>query len=356
MALLGGDRKAAGATSAWRSSSRRSRRRLALLGASGCGKSVTLKCIAGIVTPGRGADRAGRRVTLYDSAAKINLPPQKRRVGYLFQQYALFPNMTVAAEHRRRRCGTGPARQADVAEKLRQLPAGGGGGPAAPAALRRAAAAVRPGPDPGLGAPGHSAGRALLRPGQLSEMAAGAGAGGDCWTASPARCSGSPTTGERCSATAAGCACWTGAAPSRCRRWRSCSAPPARRRRPGSPAARTMPAPCPRRRPSSCRSGMSPSAAAERSPPEVRRIGIRAHHVQPAGPGAENAFPCAVVRVIDDVFSTIVLLRPEGAGAGGAPAADGAGQEPPGGRCRTSPVSPSPSRRRPFCCWNHEGG
>ena len=68
---------------------------LALLGASGCGKSMTLKCIAGIETPDRGRI-ALDGVTLFDSEARINLPPQKRRVGYLFQQYALFPNMTVA--------------------------------------------------------------------------------------------------------------------------------------------------------------------------------------------------------------------------------------------------------------------
>ena len=67
---------------------------LALLGASGCGKSITLKCIAGIVTPDSGHIEVDGRV-LFDSEKRINLPPQKRRVGYLFQQYALFPNMTV---------------------------------------------------------------------------------------------------------------------------------------------------------------------------------------------------------------------------------------------------------------------
>lgn len=66
----------------------------ALLGASGCGKSVTLKCIAGIMTPDCGRIVLGNRV-LFDSEKKIDLPPQQRRVGYLFQQYALFPNMTV---------------------------------------------------------------------------------------------------------------------------------------------------------------------------------------------------------------------------------------------------------------------
>ena len=66
----------------------------ALLGASGCGKSMTLKCIAGLETPDRGRIVLNERV-LFDSEKKIDLAPQKRRVGYLFQQYALFPHMTV---------------------------------------------------------------------------------------------------------------------------------------------------------------------------------------------------------------------------------------------------------------------
>ena len=67
---------------------------MGLLGASGCGKSMTLKCIAGIETPDEGRIVLDGRV-LFDSKDKINLPPQKRQVGYLFQNYALFPNMTV---------------------------------------------------------------------------------------------------------------------------------------------------------------------------------------------------------------------------------------------------------------------
>ena len=67
---------------------------LALLGASGCGKSTTLKCIAGIHRPDWGRIELNGE-TLFDSEKKIDLPPQKRRIGYLFQQYALFPNMTV---------------------------------------------------------------------------------------------------------------------------------------------------------------------------------------------------------------------------------------------------------------------
>ncbi len=68
--------------------------RMALLGTSGSGKSLTLKCIAGIEKPDSGQIVLDGQV-LFDSQKGINLPPQKRRVGYLFQQYALFPNMTV---------------------------------------------------------------------------------------------------------------------------------------------------------------------------------------------------------------------------------------------------------------------
>ena len=87
--------------------------RMALLGASGCGKSVTLKCIAGIMTPDRGHIILDGE-TLFDSEKHINLPPQKRRVGYLFQQYALFPNMTVLQNIR---CGI---RSGSRAEKRRR--------------------------------------------------------------------------------------------------------------------------------------------------------------------------------------------------------------------------------------------
>ena len=67
---------------------------LALLGTSGCGKSMTLKCIAGIEKPDRGRIVLDGTV-LFDSEQKINLPPQARRTGLMFQNYALFPNMTV---------------------------------------------------------------------------------------------------------------------------------------------------------------------------------------------------------------------------------------------------------------------
>lgn len=66
----------------------------AVLGESGCGKSMTLKCIAGIETPDEGRIVLDKRV-LFDSKQKVNLPPQQRKIGYMFQDYALFPNMTV---------------------------------------------------------------------------------------------------------------------------------------------------------------------------------------------------------------------------------------------------------------------
>lgn len=65
-----------------------------LLGQSGCGKSMTLKCIAGIVKPDKGKIISNGTV-FFDSEKKINLSPQKRKVGFLFQNYALFPHMSV---------------------------------------------------------------------------------------------------------------------------------------------------------------------------------------------------------------------------------------------------------------------
>lgn len=70
-------------------------RRIGILGASGCGKSMTLKTIAGVVAPDQGRIVLDGRV-LYDSGRRIDLPPKERQVGYLFQNYALFPAMTVA--------------------------------------------------------------------------------------------------------------------------------------------------------------------------------------------------------------------------------------------------------------------
>lgn len=68
--------------------------RIGILGASGCGKSMILKSIAGIENPDEGFISVGDKI-LYDSKQKLNIRPQQRKVGYLFQNYALFPHMTV---------------------------------------------------------------------------------------------------------------------------------------------------------------------------------------------------------------------------------------------------------------------
>lgn len=67
---------------------------LGILGESGCGKSITLRCIAGVLTPDEGRIELDGTV-YFDSEKKINLKPQERHVGLLFQNYALFPNMNV---------------------------------------------------------------------------------------------------------------------------------------------------------------------------------------------------------------------------------------------------------------------
>ncbi|PMB36915.1 ABC transporter [Fischerella thermalis CCMEE 5208] len=68
---------------------------LGILGGSGSGKSMTLRCIAGLETPKRGRIVVNGRV-LFDSSKRINLPIRLRRVGIVFQNYALFPHLTVA--------------------------------------------------------------------------------------------------------------------------------------------------------------------------------------------------------------------------------------------------------------------
>ena len=67
----------------------------AFLGVSGSGKSTLLNCVSGTLTPDEGEIAFGDEI-LYASAAKINLPPEKRRFGYIFQEGYLFPHLTVA--------------------------------------------------------------------------------------------------------------------------------------------------------------------------------------------------------------------------------------------------------------------
>lgn len=65
-----------------------------LLGASGAGKTTTLRLIAGVAAPDEGAIAVGGRI-LFDSAKGIDLPIRHRRVGFVFQDYALFPHLTA---------------------------------------------------------------------------------------------------------------------------------------------------------------------------------------------------------------------------------------------------------------------
>ena len=85
-----------------------------ILGSSGCGKSMTLKCIAGIELPDSGHIELDGEV-LYDSKRHIDLHPQQRRVGYLFQNYALFPNMTL-----RQNILCGLRNQPDKAQRVKE--------------------------------------------------------------------------------------------------------------------------------------------------------------------------------------------------------------------------------------------
>jgi molybdate transport system ATP-binding protein len=66
----------------------------AVFGPSGAGKTLTLRCVAGLDRPDEGRISLGRRV-LVDRTAGLDVPPRERRIGYVFQQYALFPHLSV---------------------------------------------------------------------------------------------------------------------------------------------------------------------------------------------------------------------------------------------------------------------
>jgi molybdate transport system ATP-binding protein len=92
-----------------------------LFGPSGSGKTLTLQCLAGLVRPDAGRIAVDGRV-LFDTTLAVDVPPQRRRVGYVFQGYALFPHLTVAENlafglrHLSRSEGT--RRAAEMAERL----------------------------------------------------------------------------------------------------------------------------------------------------------------------------------------------------------------------------------------------
>ncbi|MDO4316122.1 MAG: ATP-binding cassette domain-containing protein [Oscillospiraceae bacterium] len=288
--------------------------RLALLGASGCGKSVTLRCIAGILTPDEGRIVLDG-VTLFDSAAKIDLPPQKRKVGYLFQQYALFPNMTVRQNisvgvrdrSRRRSVAEEKLRQFQLEDVAEKKPWQISGGQQQRTALARILA---------------SEPKAILLDEPFSAL--------DSYLKYQLELELMETLEQF-----PGTVLWV--SHDRGEVFRSCQRVCVLDRGQSQPVQTLDDLfRCPDTEAAARLSGCKNYADARPRgdsvflpdwditlncgvpvPPEVRRIGIRAHHVRFAEPDTENAFPCTVARVVEDVFSTIVLLRPVGAAPGG---------------------------------------
>ena len=116
---------------------------IALLGASGSGKSMTLRCIAGVEKPDRGKIVIDGQC-VFDSEKKINIPPQERGTGLLFQNYALFPTMTVrqnimcgARRSRKYTCVDALIRQFGLEKLDKRLPSELSGGQQQRVALAR---------------------------------------------------------------------------------------------------------------------------------------------------------------------------------------------------------------------------
>ena len=284
---------------------------LSLLGPSGSGKSLTLRCIAGLLRPDRGRIVLNGRV-LYDSAAGIDLPPQKRRVGYLFQSYALIPHLTVL-ENVELGCHAAPrrGRRALALEQLRRFrlealadcrPATLSGGEQQRAALARTLAA-----EPEallLDEPFSALDEHLKWELELELARTLEGYGGDVLLVSHNR-------GEVCRLAKSVCVLTQG-----------CSEPVQSVER-----LMTAPGTLGAARISGCEN-LSPAAVQPdgsllctawgwRLPPlpcpeGLSHAGLRAAGLR-LGPGPVG-LPCTVERVIDNVFSEIVLLRTPGPG------------------------------------------
>ena len=283
---------------------------LALLGASGCGKSITLRCIAGILTPDEGKIILDG-VTLFDSTSSINLPPQKRQIGYLFQQYALFPNMTVrqnicaAIADKKERAPIAAEllhrfQLEDISEKK---PHQISGGQQQRTALARILASK---PKAILLDEPFSALDSYLQYQLETELAETLDAfpGTVLWV--------SHDRGEVFRNCRHVCVLDHG-----------CSQGTYTLRElfhhPVTEAAARL---------SGCKNyayaipngdhvdlpewGLSLQCT-ETVPNDIFRIGIRAHHISLSTEGSSNSFPCTVLRVIQDVFTTIVLLHPDSA-------------------------------------------
>lgn len=286
---------------------------LALLGASGSGKSTALRCIAGICCPDRGRIELDGEI-LFDSRRGIDLPPQRRKIGYLFQQYALFPHMTVEQNiavclDRRQRAQAGELMvllRLEGTEKL--LPRQLSGGQQQRVALARILAS-RPRAillDEPLSALDSSLRRQLEQ--ELQEVLARFG-GPVVWV--------SHDLGEVCRSCRRVCVLEDGR-----------SSPAAGMRElieaPGTAEAARI---------SGCRNLVRacPGPGMVRVPEwgvtlrtvgvwreDLSLLGIRAERVRPAEEGAENAFPCRVRQVVEDVSAIELALVPEGAEEGSA--------------------------------------
>lgn len=282
---------------------------LALLGASGCGKSVTLRCIAGILRPDEGHIELDGQV-LYDSASKTDQPPQKRNVGYLFQQYALFPGMTVR-QNIAVALRDQSKRDSAVIEKLRQFrledvadkrPRQISGGQQQRTALARILV---------------SEPKAILLDEPFSAL--------DSYLKYQLELELHDTLDRF-----PGTVLWV--SHDRGEVWRNCprvcvinqgrSEPVMTMetlfRSPGTESAARL---------SGCKNYVTilpkgdtievPSwglmlYCGQPVPEGIRVAGIRSHHVRISDGTEKNRIPCTITRVIDDIFGTIVLLRPDG--------------------------------------------
>ena len=293
---------------------------MGLLGASGCGKSTVLRCIAGVMKPDRGRIVLDGTV-LFDSERHIDLPPQKRGVGLLFQNYALFPNMTMEQNIL---CGLHgekdkAARQAALAGMLERLRLQGlekhrvsqlSGGQQQRVALARILVG-KPRllmlDEPFSALDGYLRWQVEL---ELTDLFREYG--GTVLLVSHSRDEVYRLCGSVCVM----------------EQGRSEEKVPTAQlfQNPGTRGAALISG-C-KNYAEVCRVQGSSFLAREWGvrldcgrpvPPEVRYVGIRSHYVRPAGGDEPNAVDCRIDRVIDDVFGTVVMLRPENA----VPGADG---------------------------------
>ena len=280
---------------------------LALLGASGCGKSMTLKCIAGVERPDSGKIVLNGR-TLFDSEAGIDIKPQERRVGYLFQSGALFPHMTVeenvmagvrgGSRGEKRRIAGEMLARLDLSAVAARKPEHISGGERQRTALCRILVnepEVLLLDEPFSALDSHLKWQLeLLLSDMLEEF------GGDTVLVSHDR-------GEVRRLSNSVCVLEQGQSQPK-------AAVEALFAAPKTVAAALI---------SGCKNIAHSTVTADgilcpawgvtlraaRTEVGDSAVGIRAHHLRIAGEGAENCIPCTVERIIEDVFSTVVMLR-----------------------------------------------